>query len=428
VKTVNHAAILDDLEARGLVQNTTPRDALAARLAEGPLVLYYGCDPTADSLHAGNLIGLLPLRGVQVPGPRPIALAGGATGRFGDPSGRSEERNLLDDDVLAHNLEHIVPQLRRFLDFSDGPNQARLFDNRSWTLAMSTIDFLRDVGKHVTVSNMLAKESVSSRLAAGLSYTEFSYMLLQANDYFQLHELEGCELQIGGSDQWGNISLGADLVRRRTGRQVHGLTWPLLTKADGTKYGKTASGETMWLGAHRLSPYRFYQGWMAAEDADVRRLLLQLTLLPVAMAEEVAAEHALRPHERIGQRRLADELTALVHGPELAAAAAAATAVLFGGDPTRADRSALETVAAEVPTTRVDRDRFVRGVDPVDLLVESGLASSRGDARRTVEQRGIAVNNAKLLPGAILTDAALLHGRYVLLRRGKANYHLVDAG
>ena len=215
---------------------------------------------------------------------------------------------------------------------------------------MSTIDFLRDIGKHVTVSQMLAKESVSSRLGAGLSYTEFSYMLLQANDYVQLFELEGCELQIGGSDQWGNIALGVDLVRRRSGRQVHGLTWPLLTKADGTKYGKTAGGETMWLGAHRLSPFRFYQGWMAADDADVRRLLLQLTLLPVAVADEVAAEHAARPELRIGQRRLAAEVTELVHGPEAARAAAAATSVLFGGDPTQADRATLDTVAAEVPT------------------------------------------------------------------------------
>ena len=425
---MTYGAILDDLEARGLVQDTTAREALAARLADGPVVLYYGCDPTADSLHAGNLIGLLILRRFQEHGHRPIALAGGATGMIGDPSGRSEERNLLDDDILARNLEHIVPQLRRFIDFDAGPTQARLFDNRSWTVAMSTIDFLRDVGKHVTVSQMLGKESVSSRLGAGLSYTEFSYMLLQANDYVQLFELEGCELQIGGSDQWGNIALGVDLVRRRFGRQVHGLTWPLLTRADGTKYGKTAGGETMWLGAHRLSPFRFYQGWMAADDADVRRLLLQLTLLPVDVADEVAAEHAARPELRSGQRRLAEEVTSLVHGPEAAQAASAATSVLFGADPAAADRAALEAVAGEVPTTHMDRQRFSDGVDPVDVLVESGVATSRGDARRTIEQRGIAINNAKLEPGTSLSETDLLHGRYLLVRRGKANYHLVDVG
>ncbi|MPY93655.1 MAG: tyrosine--tRNA ligase [Acidimicrobiia bacterium] len=423
------AAVLDDLEARGLVQDTSERAELAARLARGPITLYYGCDPTADSLHAGNLIGLLVLRRFQRFGHRPIALAGGATGMIGDPSGRSDERNLLSDDILAANIEQIVPQLRRFVDFDDGPAQARLHDNRSWTLAMSTIDFLRDVGKHVTVNQMLAKEAVRSRLSSahGISYTEFSYMLLQANDYVQLAELEGCELQIGGSDQWGNIALGIDLVRRRTGRTVHGWTWPLLTKADGTKYGKTASGDQIWLGAHRMSPYRFYQAWMQAEDGDVRTLLLQLTFLEPAEVDDVVAEHEARPESRLGQRRLSTELTAIVHGEAEAGAAQAASDVLFGGDPTAADEATLAMVAGEVPRTDLPRHRFSAPLDPVDLLVEVGLASSRGDARRTIEQRGLAANNVKLEPGSKLGEEDLLHGRYLLLRKGRANYQVIVA-
>lgn len=428
-EAVSTGDILDDLEARGLIHDTTERAALATRLREGAIVLYCGFDPTADSLHVGNLIGLLTLRRFQLFGHRPIALAGGATGMIGDPSGRSEERNLLTDDVLAANLERIVPQLRRFLDFEPGPAQARVHDNRSWTLSMSTIDFLRDVGKYVTVNQMLARESVRARLASthGISYTEFSYMLLQANDFFRLLELEGCELQVGGSDQWGNIVAGVDLVRRRTGRSAYALTWPLLTKPDGAKYGKTAAGEQIWLGSHRMSPYRFFQAWMQAEDGEIRKLLLQLTLLPVAEANAVADQHLAAPERRDGQRRLAAELTALVHGEEAAAAAAAASGVLFGGDATTADEATLATIAAEVPSTTVARGDFVTGVDPTELLVATGLERSKGAARRTVDQRGVAVNNTRLEPGVTLKTDALLHGRYLLLRRGKGTYHLVVA-
>jgi tyrosyl-tRNA synthetase len=308
--------LLDDLAARGLVHDTTDPDGLRRRLSEGPVTLYCGFDPTADSLHIGHLMGLLALRRFQRAGHRPIVLAGGATGMIGDPGGRSEERNLLDDAAIAANLEGIVPQLRQFLDFDGGPTGARLVDNRSWTVAMSAVDFLRDVGKHVTVNQMLAKEAVRARIEgeSGISYTEFSYMLLQANDFVHLHELEGCELQVGGSDQWGNISLGVDLVRRRTGHAVHGLTWPLLTRADGTKYGKTASGEQIWLGAHRMSPYRFFQAWMQVADAEVEDLLLKLTFLAPAEVAAVVAEHQRDPGARTAQRTLARELTTLVHG------------------------------------------------------------------------------------------------------------------
>jgi tyrosyl-tRNA synthetase len=276
------ASILDDLEARGLVHDSTDRGELRRRMADGPITLYAGFDPTADSLHAGNLIGLLALRRFQLAGHRPIAVAGGATGMIGDPGGRSEERNLLDDDTLIHNLSCIQEQMARFLDFDPGPTQAELIDNREWTADQPLISFLRDVGKHFTVNQMIAKESVRSRLEgeAGISYTEFSYMLLQANDFAWLHAHRDCILQVGGSDQWGNITAGIDLIRRRAGASVHGLTWPLMTQSDGSKFGKTASG-AVWLGAHKLSPFRFFQYWMQCDDRDVEKFLLQLTLLPV---------------------------------------------------------------------------------------------------------------------------------------------------
>ncbi len=353
--------MIDDLQARGLVQDSTDLETFRRRLEAGPITLYCGFDPTSDSLHAGNLLMLLNLRRFQQAGHRPIALAGGATGMIGDPSGRSEERNLLDDDQLAANLEGIVPQLRRFLDFHDGPDGARLVDNRSWTVATSVIDFLRDVGKHVTVNQMLAKDSVRSRLqsATGISYTEFSYMLLQANDFYELHRLEGCELQIGGSDQWGNIAAGIDLIRRRSSAHVHGLTSPLLTRSDGAKYGKSSSGENLWLSPRRMSPYRFYQAWMASPDEDVRKLLLQLTLLPVQDVESIVDDHRAHPERRGAQRRLAGEITTLVHGPEDAGAAARATDVLFSGaDPSTVDQASWAVLEAEIPRAAFSRQHL----------------------------------------------------------------------
>ncbi|MFN0091803.1 MAG: tyrosine--tRNA ligase [Acidimicrobiales bacterium] len=421
------SAVLEDLTARGLVQDTTDRGALVERLDAGPITLYCGFDPTADSLHVGNLIGLLTLRRFQLAGHRPIALAGGATGMIGDPSGRSAERNLLDDDALAANLAAIVPQLRQFLDFEPGPQQARLLDNRSWTVGTSVIDFLRDVGKHVTVNQMIGKESVRARLAgeAGISYTEFSYMLLQANDFVSLLELEGCELQVGGSDQWGNIALGVDLARRRTGRRVHGLTWPLLTKPDGTKYGKTAAGDQIWLGAHRMSPYRFYQAWIGVEDAELRKLLLQLTFLEPAEVDALLVEHDAAPHRRIGQRRLAVELTSLVHGEEQARRAVQASEILFGGPLADASEAALGALVGEAPSTPLARTRLAGGLDPLELFVESRLASSKGDARRTLDQRGLSLNDERLEPGRLVEASDLLHGRYLVLRRGKRLHLLV---
>jgi len=425
--TVSGAKILDDLTARGLVQDATNLDALRARLEEGPITVYAGFDPTADSLHVGNLIGLLTLRRFQLAGHRPIALAGGATGMIGDPGGKSEERNLITDDQLAANLEGIVPQLRQFLDFDAGPSQARLIDNRSWTVAMSAIDFLRDVGKHVTVNQMMAKESVKGRLAGGggISFTEFSYMLLQANDFVNLHELEGCELQVGGSDQWGNISLGVDLVRRRRGKPAHGLTWPLLTRADGSKYGKTAGGETMWLSAERLSAYRFYQGWVSTDDGEVRRLLAQLTLLSLEDIDAIVQAHEQAPQQRRAQQRLARELTEIVHGEDAAATAEAASEVLFGRDLGEVTPEALETLVDEVPTLTITGDDLGDGLDPVDLLARTDLAKSKGEARRILNQNGFSLNNVRLAPDRKIEVADLLVGRYLLLRRGKSTHQLV---
>ncbi len=326
------ASVLDDLEARGLVHDSTDRAALASLLAGGPVSIYYGCDPTSDSLHIGNLIGLLVLRRLQDAGHRPVALAGGATGMVGDPSGRSEERNLLDDATLTANVAAIKAQMARVLDFDDG--RALLVDNRDWTAEVTLVDFLRDVGKHVTVNQMLARESVKARLGGehGISYTEFSYMLLQAHDYLHLHRTLGVAMQIGGSDQWGNIVAGIDLIRRVTGDAAHGLSWPLLTAPDGSKLGKS-TGTRIGLNPAHTSPYQFFQHFMQTDDRQVREYLAKFTLLPLDAIDAVAADHASHPERRAGQRRLAEEVTRLVHGPDAMAAAAEATDVLFGASP-----------------------------------------------------------------------------------------------
>jgi tyrosyl-tRNA synthetase len=417
--------LLDDLEARGLVHDTTDRQALADRLASGPLTLYYGCDPTADSLHIGNLIGLLVLRRFQDAGHRPVALAGGATGMVGDPSGRSDERNLLDEATLSANVAAIKAQMARILDFDDG--RAVLVDNRDWTVGVTLLDFLRDVGKHVTVNQMLARESVKARLASehGISYTEFSYMLLQAHDYLRLHRDLGVQLQIGGSDQWGNILSGIDLIRRVDGAAVHGLSWPLLTAPDGSKLGKT-TGARIWLDPARTSPYQFFQHWMQTDDRQVEEFLAKFTLLPRAEVEAMTAAHLEHPERREGQRRLAGEVTRLVHGEAAATAAARATEVLFGGSPVDAPVEALEVVAAEVPTAPLPPDgELDAGVDLVDLLVASGLAASKGDARRSIAQGAVTVNGRKAVADDSIGAGELLHRRYVLLRKGRRHYALL---
>tara|TARA_S200000501_G_scaffold360064_1_gene386712 strand:- start:534 stop:1802 length:1269 start_codon:yes stop_codon:yes gene_type:complete len=420
--------ILSDLEARGLIHDTTDRKALATRLSEGPITLYCGFDPTADSLHVGNLIGLLTLRRFQLAGHLPISLAGGATGMVGDPSGRDAERNLLDDEGLAKNLEGIIPQLRKFLDF-EGESAAKLLDNRAWTVGVGILDFLRDIGKHVTVNQMIAKDSVKSRMSEGdgISYTEFSYMMLQGYDYLWLADNENCQLQVGGSDQWGNIVLGVDLIRRKLGQSAYALTWPLLTKPDGSKYGKTAGGETIWLSANRMSPYRFYQAWIGVDDSEVRKLLLQLTFLSVDDIDVLISEHEANPHLRLGQRTLASELTEIVHGETAAVSAAEASAVLFDSDAEilAASEAAFEFISGEVPSTDIKE----LGSGVIDLLVESGLCQSRKDAKRAINEGGIYINGERLTETDFVpSDSQLLHDRYLLLRRGKKLWHLLIVG
>ncbi len=417
--------LLEDLTARGLIADTTDRDAFARRLAVGPITLYCGFDPTAASLHVGNLMGLLTLRRFQLAGHKPICVAGGATGMIGDPSGRSDERSLLDDDTLAQNMEGIVPQLRQFVDFDDRSTPAQLLDNRAWTVGVGVLEFLRDVGRHVTVNQMVGKESVRSRMTNGdgLSYTEFSYMLLQAYDFLWLAENTECELQIGGSDQWGNMVLGVDLIRRRLGRQAHALTWPLLTRSDGTKYGKTAGGETIWLSPDHMSPYRFHQAWIGIADEEVESLLAKLTFLSLSEIAEIVCEHMDDPSRRLGQRRLADELTTLVHGEQNAQAAAQAAEMLFGSqvDVREVSTQALSFVAKEVPTSALTGI----GAQLVDVLASTELAKSKGDARRAISEGGIYVNGERVTDAERTIEIAdVLHGSFVLLRRGKKTWHI----
>jgi tyrosyl-tRNA synthetase len=362
------------------------------------------------------------LRRFQDAGHRPIALAGGATGMVGDPSGRSEERNLLDDDTLDHNVASIKNEIGRILDLSDG--RGHLVDNRDWTQPISVLEFLRDVGKHVTVNQMLARESIKQRINSehGISYTEFSYMLLQANDYLWLHDNLGCTIQIGGSDQWGNIIAGVDLIRRTRGEHVHALSWPLLTAADGSKLGKT-TGARVWLGADRTSPYQFHQYWMQTSDDQIEAQLLTFSLRPVDGIRGLVAEHSAAPQRRIAQRALADEMVALVHGAPAAEAAAEAADLLFAADPTSASVAAFEALSAEVPFSRVAAGDLT---DDIAVFVATGLASSNGDARRTRAQRAYYANGRQLDENDQLSDLSLLHGRYLLLRKGKKSHHLVE--
>ena len=414
--------LLNDLEARGLIHDSTDRGALVERLSKEPIGVYVGFDPTADSLHAGNLLGQVMLRRFQLAGHRPVVLAGGATGMVGDPGGRSEERNLLDRATLNHNVACVKKQLEKILDF-DGTAAARMVDNATWTEPMGTLEFLRDVGKHFTVNQMVAKESVRARMESenGISFTEFSYMLLQANDFRHLCEFENVEMQMGGSDQWGNITAGTDLIRRRLGTSGYGLTWPLLTRSDGQKMGKSVHG-ALWLDPEKTSPYEFRQYWVQLPDEDVERFLLQLTLRSVDDIASLMDEHRATPEKRLAQRALATDVTTLVHGAAAEQAAAEAAQVLFGGDPTTASAEALAVVAREVPSSEITREQLG---DQIAVLVQSGLAASNGEARRTLTQKGFKANGQTLEETKSLLEVDFLHGRYILLRKGKTNFHLL---
>jgi tyrosyl-tRNA synthetase len=421
---VTTAGLLNELTVRGLIHDTTGADALEARLNSGPIGVYVGFDPTADSLHVGHLLGQITLRRFQLAGHRPFPLAGGATGMVGDPSGRSEERNLLNAETLQHNVDCIKKQLLNLLDFSSGDTKATLVNNADWTARISALEFLRDVGKHITVNQMMAKESVKNRLNSenGLSYTEFSYMLLQANDFRHLCAEHNVELQMGGSDQWGNITAGIDLIRKTLQRGAFGATWPLVTRSDGQKFGKTASG-AVWLDAQRTSPYHFRQFWMQMADADVVKYLPQFSLMSLDAVNDVVAQHNDAPEKRLAQRALATEMTAMVHGADAARDAEAAADILFGADPTSATIDALRAVAAEVPTTTISRADLD---DVFGLLARSGIVASNSEARRAIQQKGVKVNGSTLEDGETLANKGLLHDRWVLVRKGKTTYHLFD--
>jgi tyrosyl-tRNA synthetase len=417
------SAIIDDLLQRGLVHDSTDLVELRRHLDQGPITLYAGFDPTAESLHVGNLVPLLLLRRFQLHGHRPLALAGGATGMVGDPGGRSEERSLLDDETLDRYLAGIKAQLSRLLDFETGENAARLIDNRDWTAPIGVLDFLRDVGKHITVNQMLAKESVKARVTSesGISFTEFTYMLLQANDFWWLNEHEGCELQVGGSDQWGNITAGIDLVRKRSERTVFGLTVPLLTRADGQKFGKSVAG-AVWLDPGWTTPYEFFQYFVNVDDTDIERYLLQLTFLEVGEVAAVVAEHRSRPEARLAQRRLAVELTTIVHGPGEAANAERASTGFTRPvrDLTPAE---LDSLASEIPTAALTPAQLGEPLGPV--LADVGLVPSRSAGRRALEEGSIYVNDERADRERTLGKDDLLEGRFVMLRRGKKNRVLV---
>ena len=421
-------SILEELQWRGLVADCTDTTELTKKIS-APITLYCGFDPTADSLHVGNLVPLLALRRFQLLGHHPIAVAGGATGSIGDPSGKTQERQLLTGEVLDRNIASVKVQLGRLLDFETKKNPARLVDNAAWTRDISYLDFLRDIGKHFSVNQMVAKESVRARMEdrdVGISYTEFSYMLLQAFDFMVLARDHNCELQIGGSDQWGNITAVIDLTRKKLGRAVFGLTLPLITNADGTKFGKTEAG-AVWLDWKRTSVYRFYQFWINTDDRDVVRYLKYFTLLSKDEVEALEKKHAENPGAREAHKALAKAVTDLIHGEGATHEAMRASEILFGGDLKGIAESTFNEIVGEVPTKDIERSKLEgAGVPLVELLVHAGLCPSKGQARKDIEGGGVNINNVRETNFQRATTMAdLLFGKHILLRKGKKNYVVV---
>jgi len=423
--------IYDELQWRGLVNDCTDAAELNKRLNAGPIKLYCGFDPTADSLHVGSLVPLLVLRRFQLFGHHPIAVAGGATGSIGDPSGKSAERQLLTREVLDANIAGIKPQLARWLDFDSKINPALLVDNAGWTAPVSFLDFLRDIGKHFSVNMMVAKESVRARMEdreVGISYTEFSYMLLQAFDFYHLCKEFNCELQVGGSDQWGNITAGIDLCRKKLNHHVFGLTQPLITKADGSKFGKTESG-TIWLDAKRTSVYKFYQFWINSDDRDVARYLKFFSFLSREEIESLEKKHTEDPGAREAHRALAKAMTDLVHGEAATREATRASEILFGGELEGISEATFNEIVGEVPSKEIEKSKLdSAGLPLVELLVHTGLCPSKGQARKDLEGGGIYVNNVRETNFQRAVAASdLLFGKHLLLRKGKRNYVVVTA-
>ena len=424
---------IEELTWRGMIHTVMP--GTEEELKKGMTTAYLGIDPTADSLHIGHLCGVMMLRHFQRCGHKPLALVGGATGMIGDPSGKSAERNLLDEKTLRHNQEAIKRQLSRFLDFdSDAPNRAELVNNYDWTKDVTFLDFAREIGKHITVNYMMAKDSVQKRLNGeardGLSFTEFTYQLLQGFDFLHLYQEKNCRLQLGGSDQWGNITTGAELIRRKLGGEAFALTCPLITKADGGKFGKTESGN-VWLDARYTSPYKFYQFWLNVSDADAEKYLKIFTFLTKEEIEALAAEHAADPGKRPLQKRLAQEVTTMVHSARDYENAVAASQILFSNEAEEAlralDEKTLLDVLEGVPTFEVARADIEAGVPLLELLAaKTAVFPSKGEARKMVQQGGVSINKHKVSdPAAVIGKESLLQEKYILAQRGKKNYFLI---
>lgn len=424
---------IEELTWRGMIHTMMP--GTDEQLKKEMTTAYLGIDPTADSLHIGHLCGVMMLRHFQRCGHKPIALVGGATGMIGDPSGKSAERNLLDEATLRHNQEAIKKQLGRFLDFeSDAPNRAELVNNYDWMKDVTFLDFAREIGKHITVNYMMAKDSVQKRLNGeardGLSFTEFTYQLLQGNDFLHLYQAKNCKLQLGGSDQWGNITTGAELVRRKLGGEVFALTCPLITKADGGKFGKTESGN-VWLDARYTSPYKFYQFWLNVSDSDAEKYLKIFTFLTKEEIEALAAEHAEDPGKRPLQKRLAKEVTTMVHGEEAYNAAVEASNILFSNQAREAlmklDEATLLDIFEGVPTFEISKEELEAGIPLLDFLATATkVFPSKGEARKMVQGNGVSLNKEKVSdPNMIVNSDMLIAGKYILAQRGKKNYYLV---
>ena len=420
-------SLLEKYRWRGMLQDST--EGVEAALAEGPITGYIGFDPTGGSLHVGNLVPIMGLVHLQRAGHHPIVLVGGGTGLIGDPSGKTEERQLLTKEGAAENIAAIRRQLEHFLAFDGSTNPARTVNNLDWLGEFAMVDFLRDVGKHFSVNALLKKESVRRRVEdekTGISYTEFSYALLQAYDFVALNERYGCTLQMGGSDQWGNITAGIDLVRRMRGEKAYGITYPLLTGAGGHKFGKTEAG-AVWLDAALTSPYRFYQYWVTVDDRDVIRNLRYFTLLGPEEISELEASHAERPHERSAHRALAEDVTRRVHGADGLASAQRATEVLFGGEIGDLGADDIADIFSDVPSSEISRAGLEGdGTGVLDLFAGAGVCKSRGEARRSVEGGGLSINNVRVEDvEAAVTLADAIEGRFLILRKGKKTYHMV---
>jgi tyrosyl-tRNA synthetase len=426
---------VEELKWRGMLHDVMP--GTEEQLDKELTSAYLGIDPTADSLHIGHLVGVMVLKHFQLAGHKPIALIGGATGMIGDPSGKSEERNLLDEPTLRHNQECIKKQLARFLDFeSDAPNVAVLVNNYDWMKEISFLDFIRDIGKHITVNYMMAKDSVKKRLSAeskeGMSFTEFTYQLVQGYDFLWLYQHMNCKLQMGGSDQWGNITTGTELIRRKAGGEAFALTVPLITKADGTKFGKTEQGN-VWLDPERTTPYQFYQFWLNASDEDAERYIKIFTALPKEEIDALVTEHKTAPHARTLQKRLAEEVTTMVHSKEDYEMAVEASQILFGKGTAeqlrKLDEKTFLSVFEGVPQFQVSKTELEQGINVVDLLAEkTEVFPSKGELRRTIKGNGLSINKEKVdNENLVINIDFLIGGKYILAQKGKKNYFLIIA-